>query len=331
MGGARRRPRPRARARARRPHHRAPRHALRRRRGHRFAHRHRPRRGTQAARFDARDALDLPKKQTISSARSPRPGSPPRASSRALEAMRHAARKETRLDDVASLRRRDPGHALPRRGRGRSPRRVLPPAPAPRPAPPSASRPRCAPPIPARMLTGYSRLESALRETLRHDMPRIGLVAMVLVGLALAASLRKPRDIAIAALVVAAEVAAVLILIRVLKIPLHAYDALVLPVCSGSPSTKACSSSITPARRPRRRHPRHDPPRGPVDRRDRADHRRRFRRAGFLRLRRTARPRLRGRARQHRGLIVALIVVPAGLRLSRPKKNDLIVARSARR
>jgi len=86
---------------------------------------------------------------------------------------------------------------------------------------------------PAAQLTGYSRLESALRETLRHDMPRIGLVAMVLVGLALAASLRKPRDIVIAAAVVAAEIAAVLILIRVLKIPLHAYDALVLPVLLG--------------------------------------------------------------------------------------------------
>ena len=83
------------------------------------------------------------------------------------------------------------------------------------------------------MLTGYSRLEVSLRESLAHDMPRIGLVAGVLVVLALAASLRRARDVALAALGVAAEVAGVLLIIRVLGIPLHAYDALVLPVLLG--------------------------------------------------------------------------------------------------
>ncbi len=83
------------------------------------------------------------------------------------------------------------------------------------------------------MLTGYTRLDASLRTALSHDLPRITLVAAVLVVIALAASLRHPRDVALAALVVAAEIAAVLILIRVLGIPLHAYAALVLPVLLG--------------------------------------------------------------------------------------------------
>jgi hypothetical protein len=86
---------------------------------------------------------------------------------------------------------------------------------------------------PGAMLTGYSRLESSLRQSLSHDLPRIGLVAAVLVVIALAASLRRARDVVLAALVVVAEIAAVLVLIRVLGIPLHAYDALVLPVLLG--------------------------------------------------------------------------------------------------
>src|SRR5262249_43084373 len=83
------------------------------------------------------------------------------------------------------------------------------------------------------MLTGYSRLESSLRQSLTHDLPRIGLVAAILVVIALAASLRKTRDVVLAALVVVSEIAVVLVLIRVLGIPLHAYDALVLPVLLG--------------------------------------------------------------------------------------------------
>jgi predicted RND superfamily exporter protein len=86
---------------------------------------------------------------------------------------------------------------------------------------------------PDAMLTGYGRLDSSLKESLRADMPRIGLVAALLVLLALAASLRRPRDVALAMGVVIAEMAVVLFLIRALDVPLHAYDALVLPVLLG--------------------------------------------------------------------------------------------------
>jgi len=83
------------------------------------------------------------------------------------------------------------------------------------------------------MLTGYGRLDASLRATLSRDLPKIGAVAAILVVAALAASLRRVRDVVLAALVVAVEIAAVLILIRVLHIPLHAYAALVLPVLLG--------------------------------------------------------------------------------------------------
>ncbi len=83
------------------------------------------------------------------------------------------------------------------------------------------------------VLTGYTRLEASLRESLAHDIPRIALVAGLLVVIALAASLRSARDVLLAALVVACEVAAVLLLVRLFGIPLHAYSALVIPVLLG--------------------------------------------------------------------------------------------------
>jgi predicted RND superfamily exporter protein len=86
---------------------------------------------------------------------------------------------------------------------------------------------------PAAVFTGYSRLETNLRDSLRRDLPRIGVVAAVLVVMALAAALRRRRDVVIAALVVVGEVAAVLMLFRIFGIPLHAYSALVLPVLLG--------------------------------------------------------------------------------------------------
>jgi predicted RND superfamily exporter protein len=137
---------------------------------------------------------------------------------------------------------------------------------------------------PKAMLTGYSRLEVSLRETLRHDLPRIGLVAFFLVALALAASLRRPRDVALAGLVVTSEIAAVLLLIRAFSIPLHAYDALVIPVLLG----------IT------------------VDEAMFLLHRARDESALFDGLRDLG---LVGALGSTVGLVVALLVVPAGLRL----------------
>ncbi|HMY20822.1 MAG TPA: MMPL family transporter, partial [Polyangium sp.] len=86
---------------------------------------------------------------------------------------------------------------------------------------------------PGAMLTGYSRLEGALRKSLAQDLPKTGIVAGILVLVALSMSLRRMRDVLIAAFVVGAEIATVLVLVRLFDIPLHVYDALVLPVLLG--------------------------------------------------------------------------------------------------
>jgi predicted RND superfamily exporter protein len=86
---------------------------------------------------------------------------------------------------------------------------------------------------PDAFITGYGRLERSLKESLLTDMPRIGGVAGVLVLLALGLSLRRVRDVALAAGVVIAEIGIVLAAVRLMNVPLHAYDALVLPVLLG--------------------------------------------------------------------------------------------------
>ena len=86
---------------------------------------------------------------------------------------------------------------------------------------------------PEATLTGYARLEGTLRQTLTQDLPHIGSVAGVLVVIALALALRRPRDVALAAAVVVVEIGVVLVLVRAFGVPLHAYDALVLPVLLG--------------------------------------------------------------------------------------------------
>jgi uncharacterized protein len=83
------------------------------------------------------------------------------------------------------------------------------------------------------IVTGYSRLESALKESLASDLPRVALVALVLVAATLRAILGKTRDVAIALATVVAEIAGVALLMRLLGVRWHVYDALVLPVLLG--------------------------------------------------------------------------------------------------
>jgi len=86
---------------------------------------------------------------------------------------------------------------------------------------------------PNAIVTGYARLEVGLKETLARDLPKIGLAALVLVALALGASLRRASDVVIAATTLAVAVAIVAAAMRALHIPWHAYDALVVPVLLG--------------------------------------------------------------------------------------------------
>lgn len=187
---------------------------------------------TQAARFAARDALDLPRKADELAQALEETGFAVAPFARALEDMRHPTRSlvspaELEQSAVAILLTRylgaDQGEHLV----------AIYVRPTDDPSAPARIKAAIAAVDPAAMLTGYSRLEATLRESLSHDLPRIAVVAGLLVILALAVSLRDLRDVALAALVVSSEIAIVLLLIRVLGIPLHAYDALVLPVLLG--------------------------------------------------------------------------------------------------
>jgi len=86
---------------------------------------------------------------------------------------------------------------------------------------------------PRAIVTGYTRLEGGLKETLAHDLPRIGLAALLLVVIALGASLRSLRDVILAATTLAVAIAVVALCMRLFHVPWHAYDALVVPVLLG--------------------------------------------------------------------------------------------------
>jgi predicted RND superfamily exporter protein len=85
----------------------------------------------------------------------------------------------------------------------------------------------------AGVVTGYPVLERSLRQALGADLPRVAVVALVLVALALRSVLRSTREVAIALVALVTELLLVAVFVRLLGIPLHVYDALVLPVLIG--------------------------------------------------------------------------------------------------
>ncbi|HEY4122259.1 MAG TPA: MMPL family transporter [Byssovorax sp.] len=187
---------------------------------------------TQKARYAERDALDLPKKADDLEAALGEVGFAPARFSAALDGMRHATHATLDLADA----QKGAGALLTSRFLGRDAGEELValyvrPSTGKDVAAHVDAAVRAVDPTAA--VTGYGRLDASLRATLLHDMPRISGVAAGLVVLALAASLRRLRDVVLAALVITSEICAVLLLIRALGIPLHAYDALVLPVLLG--------------------------------------------------------------------------------------------------
>jgi len=82
-------------------------------------------------------------------------------------------------------------------------------------------------------LTGLGTLEPALAAALRRDVPRVGGAAAAFVALSLVVVLRRLRDVLIAVFAIVAELSLVLLAMRICGVPLHVYDALVLPVLVG--------------------------------------------------------------------------------------------------
>ena len=83
------------------------------------------------------------------------------------------------------------------------------------------------------VVTGYAHLETALKRSLAHDLPRVALLALIVVAITLRAALGRVRDVALALLTVVVEVGVVAALMHLLHLRWHVYDALVLPVLIG--------------------------------------------------------------------------------------------------
>ncbi len=191
-----------------------------------------PARATQRSRLAERDALDLPARADELARALRDTGFVPERFAVVLAGMRTPAHDLLEIDELADK----PSAILLSRYLGRDGDDTLV-AVYVQPRATAEARDRIAAAVhavdPTAVLTGYNRLETTLRSSLRRDLPRIALVAGLLVVAALAAALRRTRDVVIAALVLVSEVAAVLTLFRLCGIPLHAYSALVLPVLLG--------------------------------------------------------------------------------------------------
>ena len=185
---------------------------------------------TQRARLAARDALDLPsRRDALASALADR-GFDAEACAPALDALARADH------DVQPLDPSGPLAFVISRHIGKDGPDVLAVSYV-RPSGDPAKDARAIEAIhaadPGAVITGYHHLETALRATLAHDLPIVAVVALVLVVITLRAILRRAGDVVLALATIAIEVFAVAAVMRVCHVRWHVYDALVLPVLIG--------------------------------------------------------------------------------------------------
>lgn len=86
---------------------------------------------------------------------------------------------------------------------------------------------------PQATITGYAHLERALRERLAIELPKVALVALLVVALTLRAALGRMRDVLLAIGTLVVELAMLALFMRVFGVRLHVYDALIIPVLIG--------------------------------------------------------------------------------------------------
>jgi uncharacterized protein len=187
---------------------------------------------TETARLAARDALDLPRLRPVLESALREKGFDLEACGPALDAFSHPSE---RIDPLPSHATGLAGWIMARH-LGHDEAGTLAATyvrPKGEPAKDARALEAIAKADPQAIVTGYPRLESALKESLAHDLPRVALVALIVVAIALRAILGKTRDVAIALSTLVAEIAGVALLMRALRVPWHVYDALVLPVLLG--------------------------------------------------------------------------------------------------
>ena len=82
-------------------------------------------------------------------------------------------------------------------------------------------------------VTGFYAIDRSLRDALSRDLVLVGAVALVVVAVAMRLALQSARAAAIALATLACEIGAIGVAMRLLAVRWHVYDALVLPVLFG--------------------------------------------------------------------------------------------------
>ncbi|MDP9035290.1 MAG: MMPL family transporter [Myxococcota bacterium] len=193
---------------------------------------------TQELRIASRDALDLPSRRPALEAALRGAGFELAAFASALESLEHPSQLPSRsaaarappapMDDaLAWLLVRHLAHD--------GPTTLVATYVRPGQAPGSEARVRAAivAADPAAQVTGFDAIDRALREVLGRDLAVVGGAAMALVSIALCAALRSARHAAVALSTLACEMALVGVFMRIASVHWHVYDALVLPVLFG--------------------------------------------------------------------------------------------------
>lgn len=86
---------------------------------------------------------------------------------------------------------------------------------------------------PDAIVTGYPVLELSLKAALARDLPRVALIALLLVAIALRSVLKSGREVIVALVALGVELVLVALVVRLFHVRVHVYDALVLPVLVG--------------------------------------------------------------------------------------------------
>jgi len=191
-----------------------------------------PSAATQRARLAERDALDLPSRRADLEAALRDAGFDVGACAAALEAFSHPApapgpsslRGDASLSWLA-------GRHVARDARGVLVATYVRPTGVPQ----ADSRARAAirAADPSAEVTGFDAIDRALRHVLARDLLVIGAVALAVVAAAMRLALKSARHTLVALATLACEMAAVGVAMRLLSVRWHVYDALVLPVLFG--------------------------------------------------------------------------------------------------
>jgi hypothetical protein len=186
-----------------------------------------PSAATQASRLATRDALDLPSRRDALASALTETGFSVEACTAALEAFAHpGAAKDAQAPPswlAARHLARDGAETLVATY-------VRPTGDPPRDA---RLRALVHAADPASAVTGFDAIDRALRESLAHDLLLVGGVALALVALAMRVALRSARHALVALGTLACEMGVVGVAMRLLGVRWHVYDALVLPVLFG--------------------------------------------------------------------------------------------------